>query len=117
MDIHKDYQEYIDAKRNIYLHQTKDDLLVINYDNDITREFADTAKGNVRFFSTYTRLYNGVVLDQNIIKSCVSKVRTQIINADDILLLGRHNVENACTAIAAVQDLVKKGKKMESWEK
>ena len=107
LDIHKDYQEYIDSKRNIYLHQTKDDLLIINYDNEITREFADTAKGNVRFFSTYTRLDNGVVLDQNIIKTCVSKVRTQIIDADDILLLGRHNIENACTAIAAVQDLVK----------
>ena len=107
LDIHKDYEEYINSKRNIYLHQNKDDLLIINYDNEITREFADTAKGNVRFFSTYTRLDNGVVLDQNIIKACVSKVRTQIINADDILLLGRHNIENACTAIAAVQDLVK----------
>ena len=107
LDIHKDYREYIDSKRNIYLHQQKDDILVLNYDNEITKEFADTAVGNVRFFSTYTRLDDGVILDQNIIKICSNKIRTQVISADDILLLGRHNVENACTAIAAVQGLVK----------
>ena len=106
LDIHKDYKEYIDAKRNIYKYQNTDDLVVLNYDNDITREFADTCKSNVRFFSIQTRLDDGVILDQNIIKTTKSRVRTQIINADDILLLGRHNIENACTAIAAVQDLV-----------
>ena len=107
LDIHKDYREYIDAKRNIYLHQQKDDLLILNYDNEITKEFADTAPGRVRYFSTYTRLDDGVILDQNIIKICSNKIRTQVISADDILLLGRHNVENSCTAIAAVQGLVK----------
>jgi len=106
LDIHKDYREYIDSKRNIYLHQQKEDVLILNYDNEITREFADTAIGNVRYFSTYTRLDNGVILDQNMIKSCSNKIRTQIISSDDILLLGRHNIENACTAIAAVQGLV-----------
>ena len=107
LDIHKDYREYIDSKRNIYLHQQKDDILVLNYDNEITKEFADTAPGKVRFFSTYTKLDDGVILDQNIIKICSNKTRTQVISADDILLLGRHNIENACTAIAAVQGLVK----------
>lgn len=106
LDIHKDYNEYINAKRNIYLYQNNNDLVVLNYDNDITREFADTAKGKVRFFSVNTRLDDGVILDQNIIKTSSGKIRTQIIDIKDILLLGRHNVENACTAIAAVQDLV-----------
>jgi len=107
LDIHKDYREYIDSKRNIYLHQQSDDTLVLNYDNEITKEFADTAIGKVRFFSTYTKLDDGVILDQDIIKICSNKIRTQVISAEDILLLGRHNVENACTAIAAVQGLVK----------
>jgi len=107
LDIHKDYREYIDAKRNIYLHQTADDTVVLNYDNELTKECAETAPGRVKFFSTYTKLEDGVILDQNIIKICSNNIRTQIISADDILLLGRHNVENACTAIAAVQGLVK----------
>ena len=107
LDIHKDYREYIDAKRNIYMHQQKDDIVILNYDNEITKEFAETAPGRVRYFSTYTKLDDGVILDQNIIKICSNKIRTQIISSDNILLLGRHNVENACTAIAAVQGLVK----------
>lgn len=106
LDIHKDYNEYINAKRSIYLYQNNSDMVVLNYDNDITREFVDTAKGKVRFFSVNTRLDDGVILDQNIIKTSSGKIRTQIIDIKDILLLGRHNVENACTAIAAVQDLV-----------
>ncbi len=106
LDIHKDYNEYINAKRSIYLYQNNSDVVVLNYDNDITREFADTAKGKVRFFSVNTRLDDGVILDQNIIKTSSGKIRTQIIDIKDILLLGRHNIENACTAIAAVQDLV-----------
>lgn len=107
LDIHKDYREYIDSKKNIYLHQQPDDVVILNYDNEITREFADTSKGRVRYFSTYTKLDDGVILDQNIIKICSNKIRTQVISTDDILLLGRHNVENACTAIATVQGLVK----------
>lgn len=107
LDIHKDYEEYINAKRNIYLYQKSDDVVVLNYDNDITREFADTAKSKVKYFSVNTRLDDGVILDQNIIKTSHGKIRKQIINVNDILLLGRHNIENACTAIAAVEDLVK----------
>ena len=107
LDIHKDYEEYINAKRNIYLYQNNSDIVVLNYDNEITREFEESAKGKVRYFSVNTRLDDGVILDQNIIKTSTGKVRTQIIDINDILLLGRHNVENACTAIAAVQGLVK----------
>ncbi len=107
LDIHKDYREYIDSKRNIYLHQQPEDVVVLNYDNELTKEFADTAVGKVRYFSTYFKLDNGVILDQNMIKICTNKIRTQVLPVDDILLLGRHNIENACTAIAAVMGLVK----------
>ena len=39
LDIHKSYEEYIDAKKNIFKSQNKNDILVINYDNEITKEF------------------------------------------------------------------------------
>ena len=106
LDIHKSYQEYMDAKKNIFKHQDKDGIVVLNYDNDITREFSFEARGNVRFFSTKVKLDDGVILDGDIIKISEGKIRQQIINTDDILLLGKHNIENACTAIAAVNDLV-----------
>ena len=106
LDIHKSYEEYIEAKKNIFKYQDKDGIVVLNYDNDITRDFSLEAKGNVRYFSTKVKLDDGVILDNDIIKISEGKIRQQIIKTDDILLLGKHNIENSCTAIAAVKDLV-----------
>lgn len=108
LDIHKSYEEYIDAKKNIFNFQEKDDVLVLNYDNDITREFSYQANGNVKFFSRKQELNDGIIVDDNKIKIVIDGKKEDIIDIDDILLLGIHNVENACTAIAAINNLVKK---------
>lgn len=44
LDIHKSYEEYIESKMNIFKFQNENDLLVINYDNDITKKFDKFAK-------------------------------------------------------------------------
>lgn len=106
LDVHKSYEEYIDAKKNIFKYQTKNDILILNYDNDITRDFSEEAKGEVRFFSIKEKLDNGVVLEDGTIKIVKDGEKKPIINIEDILLIGMHNVENSCTAIAAVKDLV-----------
>ena len=54
LDMHLDMDEYVEAKRNILRCQTGGDTVVLNFDNDITRSFADTAKANVRLFSRET---------------------------------------------------------------
>ena len=107
LDIHKSYEEYIESKENIYRYQKRDDVVVLNYDNEITREMANNAIGKVRFFSTKVKLEDGIIIDNGMIKLSEGKIRKQIINVDDILLLGAHNIENACTAIAAIFDMVK----------
>ena len=43
LDIHKSYEEYIEAKANIFKNQTESNKLVLNYDNEITRNFAKKA--------------------------------------------------------------------------
>ena len=37
LDVHKSMEEYIDAKKNIFNFQCKEDKLILNFDNDITR--------------------------------------------------------------------------------
>lgn len=106
LNVHKDYQEYIDSKANIFLHQNNNDLLVINYDNDITKDFAKLAKGKVKFFSRKNKLPNGVIYDSGTIKSCDNDLRRHIISQKDIKIRGMHNIENICAAIAATEDLV-----------
>ena len=50
LDIHKSMEEYIEAKKNIFLNQNKSGVLVLNAKNDITASFAPEARGDVVFF-------------------------------------------------------------------
>ena len=106
LNIHKDYQEYIDAKKNIFKYQNEDGLLVLNYDNEITKECAKEANGKVIFFSSKTKLDNGYIVDEDVIKECDDKVRKHILNTEDVILRGNHNYQNIATVIATTSSLV-----------
>ena len=98
LDVHKDMQEYVDAKKNIFLHQSVDGLLILNGDNAITAEFR--GNGTTRFFSrcqqgTYMELKNGFICRNG----------HPVVHTHDILIPGVHNIENYMAAIAAVEGL------------
>lgn len=106
LNIHKDYQEYIDAKKNIYKYQDENGILILNYDNPITKESAKEANGKVIYFSSQTKLENGFIVDENIIKECNDKVRKHILDTKEVILRGKHNYQNIVAAIAATKTLV-----------
>ena len=107
LNIHKDYEEYIDAKKNIFKHQNENGIVVLNYDNEITRECGKEANGKVIYFSSKEKLDNGYIVDEGLIKECDEKVRKHILNTKDVILRGNHNFENIATAIAATKSLIK----------
>lgn len=100
LDVHKSYEEYIDAKKNIMLYQNKDDILVTNAGNDITNKISEDAKGVLRTFSSKTDAF--IKLENNYICAGGRK----ILNINDIKIPGMHNVENYMAAIGAVMDVV-----------
>jgi UDP-N-acetylmuramoylalanine--D-glutamate ligase len=102
LDMHKDYQEYIDAKKNIMLYQTPDDILVTNSGNEITKEIGEDAKGENRDFSSQSDSL--IHLKDN----CIYYGDDLILKTEDIKIPGKHNVENYMAAIGAVHDLVSK---------
>ena len=105
-DTYANYEEYIDCQKNIFKFQDENGKVVLNYDNDVTRYFSSEAPGKARFFSGKTRLDNGVIYDNKVIKSCVDGVRMHIMTIDDAISIhGMHNYENICAAIAATEDL------------
>ena len=106
LNIHKDYNEYIEAKKNIFKYQNEDEIVVLNYDNEITRNCAKEANSKVIFFSSKEKLDNGFIVDEGIIKECEDKVRKHILNTKDVILRGTHNYENIATAIATTRTLV-----------
>ena len=106
LDIHKSYQEYIDAKKNIFKYQNENDLLILNYDNQITKDFGKIANSKVIYFSSKEKIDNGFILDNDIIKESENGLRRHIISTKDIKLRGVHNYENICAALAATKDIV-----------
>ena len=106
LNIHKDYQEYIDAKKCIFKNQKENGILILNYDNDITRECSKEANGKVIFFSSKTKLDSGFIVDDDIIKECNDGIRKHILNTDEVILRGNHNFQNIATALAATKTLV-----------
>lgn len=107
LNVHSSYEEYIDAKKNIFKYQDKDGIIVLNYDNAITKAAAKEANGKVVFFSSKTKLEDGIILDGDIIKECKDKLRRHILSTNTVSLRGVHNYENICAAIAATSSLVK----------
>ena len=106
LNIHKDYQEYIDAKKNIFKNQKNDGILVLNADNEITNNCKEEAHGNVILFSSKQKLDNGFIVDNGIIKECTDGIRKHLIAVKDLKLRGEHNYQNICTALALTQTLV-----------
>ncbi len=106
LNIHKDYEEYIEAKKCIFKCQNEDDILILNYDNEITRECGKEANGKVIYFSSKEKLDDGYIVDDNVIKECVDKVRKHIMDSTEIKLRGVHNYENICAALAATKKFV-----------
>ena len=91
LDIHKGMEEYIAAKKNIFLYQNAQQKVVLNRDNDITYSFVPEAKGQVTLFSRQNHLDEGVVLEDGVI--CVKKDGNtrKVLPVTDILLPGVHN--------------------------
>lgn len=101
LDIHKDMAEYVAAKENIYTHQSSDDVLIVNQDNEITHGFASNARGAVLEFSRRSEPERGIFLKDGVIWRKGETV-TRLMDRSEILLPGIHNVENYMAAILAV---------------
>ncbi|GFR36380.1 hypothetical protein TCEA9_21920 [Thermobrachium celere] len=100
LDVHKDMQEYIDAKKNIFLHQGEDGVVVLNKDNEITRIISEQTDKKVRLFSRRENAFSCLDGDKLIVNNNV------VCRVDEVKLPGMHNIENLLAAFAAVYDFV-----------
>lgn len=106
LDVHKSMAEYTAAKENIFSHQSPEEKAIFNYDNEITRGFAECAPGRSVLFSRKRELSQGIYLKDRAIWITNDQGSRSVLQLDDILLPGEHNVENYMAAIAAVEGLV-----------
>ena len=103
LDVHKDMDEYVGAKKNILLHQNAFSRSVLNLDNDITAGFSDDVRGQALYFSMKQSLKNGAWLGKDgYLNLSYRGISVPLLHKDDIAIMGDHNVENYLAAISAV---------------
>ena len=99
LDVHKDMEEYVESKKNIFRYQQATDVLILNADNGITGGFA--GKGTTKYFSRKEAV-DGAYVENG----CIYRDGMAVLETEDILIPGVHNVENYMAAILAVAGLV-----------
>ena len=98
LDIHKDMDEYVEAKKNIFLFQKPENVLILNGDNAITDCFAGNS-----ITKKFSRQRKTSVYAEN---GWIFRGDESLLKTEDILIPGVHNVENYMAAILAVEGLV-----------
>lgn len=97
---HHTMENYIRAKEDITKNQTADDYCVLNYEDEVLRDFAAECPAKVIFFSSKSELSEGFYLDGDIIIYAHDGVRDEVIDVNELNLLGKHNFENVMAACA-----------------
>lgn len=103
---HHTMEAYAAAKEAIASHQTADELCVLNYDNDYTRDFGKRCPARVIFFSSREALRDGYFLHGEEIVRARDGVNESILNIHtDMNLVGICNVENVMAALAIAEGM------------
>ena len=98
LDKHKDYQEYIDAKKCIFKNNDNG-ILVLNHDNEITSKF--TSSREIRYFSRYEETNAFYVMN-----GMICYKGKEVFDTKKLHIRGVHNHENICACMSAVIDMV-----------
>ncbi len=103
LDVHKSMDEYVEAKKNVLLHQNAFSRTVLNRDNEITEGFRDYVRGQSLGFSMERQLNNGAWLDsKGYLHMAYRGIDVPVVHRSEIAIIGDHNVANYLTAITAV---------------
>lgn len=96
---HHTMENYIKAKEAITENQTKEEFCVLNYEDEVLREFGEKTNATPFFFSSKRELETGIFLkDGEIIFRNPDEVR--VCKTNELQLLGTHNYENVMAAVA-----------------
>lgn len=97
---HKTFDNYVEAKKKIFVNQEKGDYTILNYDDLLLREIGKDIKSNLIFFSASNKLNKGVYVDDyQIIINDGLKI-FKIMDCRDIKIPGKHNLENALALVS-----------------
>lgn len=105
---HPDMEEYTQSKLNLLRYQTTESRAVLNLENEITAAAASMVKGECFRFTSkrVPERTAGMIYEKD---GTIYVEDTPVLKSADILLPGRHNVENYMAAIGATWGMVSAG--------
>lgn len=97
---HGSVENYQKVKETIFAKQTKNDYLVLNYDDEAVRQMAERAGSTILFFSRLAELKEGVFVKDGWLTILWKGQTYRVCATDEVKIKGAHNLENALAAIA-----------------
>jgi UDP-N-acetylmuramoylalanine--D-glutamate ligase len=96
LDYHENFEEYLEAKSNIFAHQKPEDIAIYFDGNEYSRQLAYRSPGvKIPFYLT-----PGAKVREDG-KIVIGEPEVEIINKEEVKLLGEHNLQNICAAVTA----------------
>lgn len=101
MDFHHTLENYIEAKYKNMINQDENDYAILNYEDEIIRGLSKNINAKIIYFSSDRELNEGIFIHQGKIIYRENGKSTFIVNASDIFIPGKHNIENAMASAGA----------------
>lgn len=104
---HSDYDDYKLAKANLFKYQNRDNVAIFNALSTDSREIGGASPASHRI--SYAVPETGANLsnaDVYVVNERIYYETKEIVGASEVALLGRHNLENICAAIAATWNII-----------
>ena len=99
IDFFKSYENYKKVKAKLFANQTNKDVAIFNLENDDSLDVCKNIKSTVKYFSSAKEI-SGCYCDNEAIYYYGEKV----IDLKDILIVGKHNIENCMASIMIVKE-------------
>jgi len=97
---HKTYENYINAKKKVFINQTKNEYTVLNYDDQLLRKIGEEVNSNLIWFSVDNKLSKGAYIDDGYVVINDGEKIHRILKTDEIKILGKHNLENVLASVS-----------------
>ena len=97
---HHTLEQYTIEKEKITKNQTKDDYVVLNYEDEVLREFGKVTGATAVYFSSQRELEEGFYYKDGAICQKKDQIEKRLLSIEELKIIGMHNVENAMAAIA-----------------
>lgn len=97
-DRHPDLNSYINAKAQIFHNQDDNDWTILNYDDELLREFKGRTKAVLLYFSRKRKVV-GAYLDNDQMIISANGTEQTLCDISELKIKGGHNVENALASL------------------